>query len=56
VLFHAPEGNRDAVAEHALAMLLGLLNRLTLADREVRAGHWDREGNRGTRYWEKPSG
>lgn len=47
VCFNAPEGNRNAVAEHALGMLLSLFNRLTLADREVREGKWDREGNRG---------
>ena len=46
-LFNAPEGNRNAVAEHALGMLLTLFNRLHLADREVRTGRWDREGNRG---------
>lgn len=46
-LFNAPEGNRNAVAEHALGMLLSLFNRLHLADREVRTGKWDREGNRG---------
>lgn len=47
-LYNAPEGNRQAVAEHALGMLLSLLNRLHIADREVRNGKWDREGNRGT--------
>ena len=46
-LFNAPEGNRNAVGEHALGMLLSLFNRLHLADREVRQGKWDREGNRG---------
>jgi len=46
-LFNAPEGNRNAVGEHALGMLLSLLNKLHTADREVRAGQWDREGNRG---------
>jgi len=46
-LFNAPEGNRNAVAEHALGMLLSLFNRLHLADQEVRSGKWDREGNRG---------
>ena len=46
-LFNAPEGNRNAVGEHALAMLLALFNRLLIADREVRSGKWDREGNRG---------
>lgn len=46
-LFNAPEGNRNAVGEHALGMLLSLFNRLHLADQEVRNGKWDREGNRG---------
>lgn len=44
---NAPEGNRDALAEHAMAMLLALFNRLIIADAEVRRGVWDREGNRG---------
>jgi len=47
VLHNAPEGNRNAVGEHALGMLLSLFNRLHLADQEVRNGKWDREGNRG---------
>lgn len=46
-LHNAPEGNRNAVGEHALGMLLSLFNRLHLADQEVRKGIWDREGNRG---------
>jgi len=46
-LFHAPEGNRDAVGEHAIGMLLALFNNLNKADKEVRKGIWDREGNRG---------
>ncbi len=45
----APEGNRNAVGEHALGMLLALLNRMHTSDREVREGIWEREGNRG---WE----
>ncbi|MCU0432466.1 MAG: 2-hydroxyacid dehydrogenase [Bacteroidia bacterium] len=44
---HAPEGNRDAVGEQALGMLLALMNNLARADREVRTGKWIREGNRG---------
>ncbi|MDL5511305.1 2-hydroxyacid dehydrogenase [Arenibacter sp. M-2] len=43
----APEGNRNAVGEHALGMLLSLFNKLNKADQEVRNGKWDREGNRG---------
>ncbi len=46
-LFNAPEGNRNAVAEHALGMLLSLFRNLTKGDAEVRKGIWDREGNRG---------
>lgn len=44
---HAPEGNRDAVGEHALGMLLMLFNNLKRADSEVRNGIWKREENRG---------
>ncbi|HEU4717031.1 MAG TPA: NAD(P)-dependent oxidoreductase [Bacteroidia bacterium] len=44
---HAPEGNRDAVGEHATGMLLALMNNLLRADREVRGGKWNRESNRG---------
>ena len=43
----APEGNQNAVGEHTLGMLLALFNKLNKADREVRSGKWDREGNRG---------
>ena len=46
-LFHAAKGNRDAVAEHAVGMLLALFNNLEKADQQVRKGIWDREGNRG---------
>lgn len=44
---NSPEGNRDAVGEHTLGMLLALMNRLLIADREVRQGVWLREENRG---------
>ena len=47
VLIAAPEGNRNAVGEHALGMLLSLFNKLNKADREVRNGQWLREENRG---------
>ncbi len=45
--FNSPEGNRDAVGEHAIGMLLSLLNKLNTADLEVRQGNWRREENRG---------
>lgn len=45
--FNSPEGNRDAVAEHALGMLLMLFNNLKRGDAEVRQGQWNREENRG---------
>tara|TARA_R110002126_G_scaffold291781_1_gene457949 strand:- start:22448 stop:23386 length:939 start_codon:yes stop_codon:yes gene_type:complete len=46
-LIAAPEGNRNAVGEHALGMLLSLFNKLNKADLEVRKGKWLREENRG---------
>ena len=46
-LFSAPEGNRNAVGEHTLGMLLSLFNNLNKADRQVREGLWFRETNRG---------
>jgi D-3-phosphoglycerate dehydrogenase len=46
-LIAAPEGNRNAVGEHTLGMLLALFNKLNKADAEVRQGKWLREANRG---------
>ncbi|MCL6274606.1 2-hydroxyacid dehydrogenase [Muricauda sp. 2012CJ35-5] len=46
-LASAPEGNRNAVGEHALGMLLSLMNNMNKANRQVKKGKWDREGNRG---------
>ncbi|MBN4071255.1 hypothetical protein JYT72_01975 [Crocinitomix catalasitica] len=46
-LFSASEGNRNAVAEHALGMLLSMFNNLHSADAEIRKGIWNREANRG---------
>jgi D-3-phosphoglycerate dehydrogenase len=45
--YNAPEGNRNAVGEHALGMILSLFNHLNKAHLEVQQGIWDREGNRG---------
>jgi len=46
-VFNSPEGNMDAVGEHAIGMLLQLFNQLKKGDTEVRNAIWDREGNRG---------
>ncbi|AXT51639.1 hydroxyacid dehydrogenase [Aquimarina sp. BL5] len=46
-LFSAPEGNRNAVGEHALGMILSLFNKLNTADHQVKNGQWNREENRG---------
>lgn len=53
---HAPEGNADAVAEHALGMLLMLFNNLKKADEEVRNGLWLRDENRGVEVFGKTVG
>ncbi len=47
-VLYSPEGSRDTVAEHALGLLLCLMNNLACADRQVRSGQWERESNRGT--------
>jgi len=46
-LFNSPEGNRNAVAEHALAMLLSLMNKFPQAQQQIKEGIWKREENRG---------
>ena len=46
-LINAPEGNCDAVGEHAVGLLLSLMNNFCKADEEIKRGIWDREGNRG---------
>ena len=43
----SPEGNANAVSNHALAMLLGLLNNLPQGANDIANGKWEREGNRG---------
>ena len=47
VCLNSPEGNRDAVGEHAVGMLLCLFNKMAIADHQVRQGLWKREENRG---------
>lgn len=56
VCLSVPEGNRDAVGEHAIGMLLMLLNNLKKADEEVRLGKWIRAENRGTEIMGKTVG
>jgi len=47
ILLNAPEGNRDAVAEHVIGMLLSFARNIPKSDREIREGVWLREENRG---------
>jgi D-3-phosphoglycerate dehydrogenase len=47
ILINAPEGNADAVGEHAVGLLLALMNNFNIADEQIRAGSWQREANRG---------
>ncbi len=54
--FNAPEGNRQAVAEHTLTLILAIFNHLKKADLEVRSGTWDRKGNTGLELFGKTVG
>ena len=47
-VFRSPEGNRDALAEHVMGMVLMLNNHLVRANTQVRESIWNRESNRGT--------
>jgi len=53
---NSPEGNRDAVGEHALGMLLALMHNINKADKEVKQGQWDRQNNRTTELKNKKIG
>ena len=55
-IVNAPEGNRDALAEHAVGMLLSMLNNIVTADTEVRNWRWEREANRGIELSDKTIG
>jgi D-3-phosphoglycerate dehydrogenase len=56
ILLNAPEGNRDAVAEHCVGMLLSLMNKLHTAHQEVKQKIWNREANRGIELQNKTVG
>ncbi len=52
----SPEGNRDAVAEHCVAVMLGMMNNIVRADKEVKQGHWKRDANWGVQLMGKTVG
>jgi D-3-phosphoglycerate dehydrogenase len=55
-VIHAAEGNRDAVGEHTIGILLSLLRNISRADQQVRSHIWKREENRGTEIMDKTVG
>ncbi len=55
-VLHASEGNRDAVGEYAVGLLLGLIRNIPRADRQVKDFVWEREANRGSELMGKTVG
>lgn len=55
-VLNSPEGNRDAVAEHEIGMLLSLMNNISIANSELKNGNWQREKNRGIQLMGKTLG
>ena len=53
---NAPEGNRDSLGEHAIGMLLNLLHKINIGDKEIKNGVWNRRSNMGCELKNKTLG